>query len=294
MTEGLVSGAAEAWSQAAYQVEQVEDSPSGRYALAARFYGARGGDRYGYGRAELSFLRWEIKRGVLNHPFAAQPGSPWWRAVNGRLLRDKIEAELLWRNADARYSGSPSAHSVVLWAEFLRQPSPASWFRAHNASILGGYLEHHDLALTELLEERFMMNLALLRVMFAHALTAAPKLALGRLAPLGRWLGDPRTVFIGLFLDLGRAFPQHYPLVGRSLLEIIAAEHQFARYLDHGIIGSRPAGLYEFAADVLGMPDVTQLIRDGQPCYAGPFAGNHLWVNNSRHMRLIARATRPR
>lgn len=59
---------------------------------------------------------------------AARPGSPWWRAVNERLLRDKIEAELLWRNTGDRYSGSPSAHSVLLWAEFLRQPSPASWF----------------------------------------------------------------------------------------------------------------------------------------------------------------------
>ena len=36
------------------------------------------------------------------------------------------------------------------------------------------------------------MNVALARVLYAHALVGAPCLALGRLAPLGRVLGDPR------------------------------------------------------------------------------------------------------
>jgi hypothetical protein len=32
----------------------------------------------------------------------------------------------------------------------------------------------------------------MVRVLYVHALVAAPRLALGRLAPLGRVLGDPR------------------------------------------------------------------------------------------------------
>ena len=36
------------------------------------------------------------------------------------------------------------------------------------------------------------MNVALVRVLYAHSLVAAPHLALGRFAPLGRLLGDPR------------------------------------------------------------------------------------------------------
>lgn len=304
MTEDLVSGQTEAWFRAAYQVELVRDSPVGRYALAERFYRTLGARRAGYGRAELSFLRWEIKRGVLNPPWTDRPGSPWWRALNERLLRDKIEAGLLWPDgaSGGRSGAVGSARSVSLWVEFLGAPSPASWFRAHNASILGGYLDHHDLALRELPEERWMMNVALLRVIFAHALIAAPRLALGALAPLGRRLGDPRTVFIGLFLNLCRAFPQHYPLLGQGITEMIAAEHRLARYLDRAVIWTRPAALYEFAARVLGLPDITLLVRGDQPCYAGPFSGSFLgtfmgtrtWTDDFPYAGLIARATRPR
>ena len=41
------------------------------------------------------------------------------------------------------------------------------------------------------------MNVALLRVFYAHALGAAPRLALGRFAPLGHVLGDPRLGMAG-------------------------------------------------------------------------------------------------
>jgi len=57
------------------------------------------------------------------------------------------------------------------------------WYRAHNASVVEGYLEHRDLAEAEGEAERFFMNVALARVLFAHALVAAPRLAAGRLAP---------------------------------------------------------------------------------------------------------------
>jgi hypothetical protein len=63
---------------------------------------------------------------------------------------------------------------------------------AHNASIVAGYLAHRGLARRELPLERFFMDVALVRVLFAHALLTAPRLALGPLGPAGRLLGDPR------------------------------------------------------------------------------------------------------
>ena len=60
--------------------------------------------------------------------------------------------------------------------------------------------------------ERFFMNVALVRVLYAHALVGAPRLALGRLAPLSRVVGDPRLGMAGLFLSLGRVLPRDYPL----------------------------------------------------------------------------------
>jgi hypothetical protein len=261
---------------AAARVEAIRDSTEGRYRLAAGFYDARHATRgrSRYGIAELSFLRWEIERGVLDPPTPEGGGSPWWRAVNDALLRDKVEAELL----DAGSAGGASSRNVELWLQFMRAPSAASWFRAHNASVVAGYLKHESLAASELSVECFMMNLALLRVIYAHALAAAPRLALGRLAPLGRLLGDPRRRSVRLFLDLRNQFPADYPLDGWRLEELIAAEGSLARAIDHGVIAPRLAELYDFAAVCLGEPRVTTLVSDGTPSYSWPAEERAPWL----------------
>ena len=51
------------------------------------------------------------------------------------------------------------------------------------------------------------MNVALARVLYAHALVAAPRLALGRFGSLARVLGDPRLGIVGVFLSLRLSFP---------------------------------------------------------------------------------------
>jgi hypothetical protein len=123
---------------AAARVKAVQDSTEARYRLAEALYHGRGApkERGPYGRGELGFLRWQIERGVLDPPTAHGGGSPWWRAVSDTLLRDKIEADLL---SDAP-SGGASSRSVELWLDFIRAPSAATWCRAHNASVVAGYL----------------------------------------------------------------------------------------------------------------------------------------------------------
>ncbi|MFP3967408.1 hypothetical protein SMC26_34270 [Actinomadura fulvescens] len=269
-------GQTEAASLAAARVREVTGATDDRIRLATEFYVAAGrGHRScrSYGRAELAFLRWAIARGVLNPPTAATPGSPWWRAVNDRLLCDKIEAALLRETG----AGRPSAHSVGLWGEFLRVPTPAAWYRAHNSSIVAGYLENVALAEAELAAERFMMNVALLRVLYTHALVARPRLALGSFGTVGRLAGDPRRGSVGFFLDLRRAFPERYPLTGLTVEDLVAAEGSLPRLLDFGVIAPRLTGLYSFAATWLGEPRVLELIDDGVPCYAFPTVWRDLW-----------------
>lgn len=261
---------------------RAADSTTGRLRLAADFYV---GDRSRYGSAELSFLRWEIARGVLNPPTADPPGSPWWRAINDRLLHDKTEAALL----ESGHRGEPSTRSVSLWIEFLRKPSPAAWYRAHNASVVAGYLHNNTLALAELPAERFMMNVALVRVLYAHALVARPRLALGPFAPLGNLLGDPRGGTVGFFLDLRRAFPEMYPLHGLRVEALVAAGGLLPRALDYGIIVPRLVHLYEFAAESLALPGIEDLISDGAPCYAWP-ARRSDW-HDTTALRLSTRLT---
>ena len=95
---------------------------------------------------------------------------------------------------------------------FADYPTARAWYRAHNGSVVAAYLEHRDLAEAENAAERFFMNVVLCRVLYTHALVAAPRLSLGWLRPLAPFLGDPRLGMTGIFLQLSRVLPDEYPL----------------------------------------------------------------------------------
>ncbi len=279
---------------AATQVAAVRDDPAARLALMARvFHGPTGSAprHLPFRRAALSFMRWQARRGVLNPLDASPPGSVWWRAVNERLLRDGCETvALLGGLAD-----EPSSQAVCLWLEFGARPTGRNWYRAHNASIVAGYLEHRDLAEAEGAPERFFMNVALLRVLYAHALAAAPRLALGRFAALGRLLGDPRLGMAGVFLSLRRVLPDRYPLA-LDVERYIADEQRLGRMLDYAVIVPRLQCLYEWSSKELDEPRLLELVRDGSPIYAWPFEQRHVWrtANMPFAARVLERATRAR
>jgi hypothetical protein len=279
-------------TQAAAAVAAVRDSPARRLALAASFYGS-GPGRNGIARyrlAEMAFLRWQVERGVLAAPSAGRPGSPWWRAVNGDLLRDTYEARLLAAGAPA----DPSRPSVRHWLSFLERPSASTWYRAHNASIVGGYLAHRELAARELPPERLFMDVALLRVLYAHSLVAAPRLALGRLAPLSRVLGDPRLGMAGAFLSLRRVVPHRYPLEDVVIERFVEGENRLGRMLDYAVIAPRLQPLYAFSAAEVGEPRLLELIHEGVPVYAWPYEEREVWRASSepRLARALSRVTR--
>ena len=110
--------------------------------------------------------------------------------------------------------------------------------------------------------ERFFINLVLARVLYAHALVTAPRLALGWLAPLGRLLGDPRIGVTGIFLSLSRVLPDRYPLDG-DLSSYVTAEHGLGHLLDVGVIVPRLGRLYEWSAGELGLPGLAGLLAPG-------------------------------
>ncbi len=226
---------------------------------------------------------------MLNPLDASPPGSVWWRAVNERLLRDGCETVALLGGL----GGEPSSRAVRLWLEFSARPTGRNWYRAHNASIVAGYLEHRDLAEAEVPPERFFMNVALVRVLYAHALAGAPRLALGRLAPLGRLLGDPRLGMAGAFLSLRRVLPDRYPLAD-DVERYIADEQRLGRILDYAVIVPRLQRLYEWSAEELGEPSMLELVREGNPIYAWPFEQRHVWRTPKMKLagRVLERVTR--
>jgi hypothetical protein len=229
----------------------------------------------------MAFMRWELAREVLAPLQFTPAGSPWWRAVNERLLRDGCEAVA----RSGGRGGAPSSPAILLWMSFVADPRGRTWYRAHNATIVAAYLENRDLAEQENAAERFFLNVVLLRLLYAHALVSAPRLALGPLVGIGPVLGDPRLAVTGVFLSLSRIVPDRYPLL-RDVHEYIAEENACGQMLDYGIIRPRLQRLYEWSAEELGEPRVLDLVRDGSPVYAWPFEHRDVW-EMSRPTRTV-------
>jgi hypothetical protein len=251
---------------AAQRVADVRYQPLGRLELLRSSYAptpCAAPVHVRYRRAALAFMDWQVRRGLLNPLDHACPGSPWWRAVNERLLRDTCEARLRLLGL----SGPPSSPSVEPSIRFAAEPSSRSWYLAHNVTIVSAYLDHRDLAERENRVERFFINLVLIRLLYAHALVAAPRFALAWLAPLARLLGDPRRAMTGMFLSVSRVLPNLYPLLG-DLDDYIADEHTIGRLLDLGVIAPRLGDLYRWSAEELGIPAVADLARGATPAYA--------------------------
>ena len=131
------------------------------------------------------------------------------------------------------------------------------------------------------------MNVALVRVLYVHSLVGASRLAVGRLAPLGPLVGDPRLGAAGVFLSLRRVLPNRYPLA-RDVESYIADEQRLGRMLDYAVIVPRLQRLYEWSAEELGEPRLIELVRHGNPIYVWPFEERHVW--GSPQMPLAARA----
>ena len=271
------------------QVAAVREEPAKRLELLERTYHGptgRAPHHLSFRRAAMAFMHWQLARGVLAPLHATPAGSPWWRAANERLLRDGCEAVA----RSGGRGGAPSSPAIQLWMSFIADPRGRTWYRAHNASIVSAYLENRDLAENENAAERFFLNVVLVRVLYAHALVSAPRLALGPLAGIGQVLGDPRLALTGVFLSLSHILPEGYPLK-YGVSEYIGAENRFGRMLDYGIIRPRLQRLYEWSAAELGEPRVVGLVRDGNPVYAWPFENRDVWdpARPARTVRALRR-----
>jgi hypothetical protein len=241
-----------------------------------------------YRRAATSFMYWQLQRGVLQPPFSDRPGSPWWRAVNERILRDGCEAVAL----SGGFPGPASSRTVDYWMSFADYPIARAWYRAHNGSVVAAYLEHRDLAEAENAAERFFMNVVLCRVLYTHALVAAPRVSLGWLRPLAPLLGDPRLGMTGIFLQLSRVLPDEYPLRG-SVQSYLRGELRFGRLVDFGVILPRLQQLYEWSAHELAAPGLLDCVRDGALTYAWSFEDRGIWQPSRSFILQMAQRALP-
>ncbi|WP_219065721.1 hypothetical protein [Candidatus Mycobacterium methanotrophicum] len=129
-------------------------------------------------------------------------------------------------------------------------------------------------------------------VLYAHAMVAAPRPALGWLAPAGRFLGDPRLGMTGIFLSLSRVLPDRYPL-GDDVEPYVHVEHGLGHLLDVGVITRRVEHLYTWWARELDHPDLPQLLSGHTPCYAWPADDQQPWNPVPSRLARLSRRLLP-
>lgn len=269
------------------QVDLVADDPAGRLALRRDFYrqyGAAAGaaPALGYGTSEVSFLEWEIARGVLD-PVGprASGGSAWWRAVNldflyfGQMARLAHEREL----APALLPWPAQA-----WLTYISAPGAQTWYRAHNACIVAGYVRRRTEAKLESREERVFLNMVLYRLLYAQGLVEGVEM--GR---VGRLLANPELPSVEVLVHLPDFYPRRYPLTDGEYRELIGKGHGpeewAAIVLDDLLICPQLRTLYQHGATWCRTPELLDFVKDGEPTY--PDLDPHAW-----HHVLLARVAR--
>ncbi len=257
--------------EARAKVDRVADDPAGRVQLRREFYRKFGfahrigiPTEFGFGASEINFLQWEVVRGVLN-PIDGTPnaGSSWWRNVNADFL---YHAEL---GGLAHEQGVPAAAlptAAQAWMAYIAQPSPKSWYRAHNSSIVAGYLARLPEALVEQRPEQLFMNVVLYRLLYAQGLVEG--IEMGR---LGELLANPDLPSVDVLVHLPDFYPHDYPLTAADARHIMHRGHSVEELatilLDDVVIMPHLTSLYGEAAGWAGYPDLTRYLIDGEPVY---------------------------
>jgi hypothetical protein len=247
-------------------IQKILDHPEGRFQLQEKFYEKYGfGEEYGYGNSAISFLRWEISRGVLNPLKGSNPGSPWWRKVNADFLRTNIIGELVF---EANLSGVTFSQAVQFWLAYLRFPTARSWYKAHNSSIAQAYLDAVSSAKQERTEEQIFMNEVLSRVLYAQAMVNGKAFPLGC---LGSIIANSKLPAVKLMVHLPAFYPDNYPLTGEDIRNILHdnrdVEDDLVKILDDTFVHHKLKRLYTRAATWLSNPNLVKLVREDKMIY---------------------------
>lgn len=275
------NGLAELERRARSVVDAVADDPDGRLELRMAFYRKYGRGKelqdtgrldprlpdaeFGFGRSELDFLRWEIRRGVLNPLDGSRggPGSRWWRDVDLAFLYfGQLAALIHEAGADPAEAPLPARR----WLDYIEKPGEVSWYRAHNTSIVSGYENHRATGETEALGEQIFMNVVLYRLLYAQGMVEGVEFGL-----LGRLLADPVLPSVDALVHLPDFYPDHYPLSDQDIRHIEnrgrSLEELGVWILDALFIHPQLARLYRHAAGWVDQPTLTGWVKDGRPVY---------------------------
>lgn len=248
-------------------LDTIKSSPSARFRSREAFY-RRYGDgllgSFGYGNSELAFMRWE-ERGVLRAPDARPPGSGWWSNVNLRFI---YLSELGARAQAAQIPIELLPVPARFWYTFVAAPGAQAWYRAHNSSIIDGYLKFPELAEAETVPEQVFINMVLYRLLFAQAMVEDAHFAFGK---LGEILANPTGDAVDLITHLEAFYPTSYPLDQADIQDIMGKAHNLeeigVEILDDVIILPELTRLYHMAGEWNQQPKLKTMIVNHKPAY---------------------------
>jgi hypothetical protein len=256
---------AEVWKY----VVSIQDSPEARFQSRIAFYKQYGHgngkplDKHGFGDSEIAFMRWE-KRSVLK-PLDADPaGSAWWSAVNlWFIYLSELGAKAFEQGVNKDELPIPAQ----FWVDFIGNPTAVSWYRAHNSSIIDGYLKYPDLAAEERLPEKLFINKVLYRLLFAQSWVEGEAF----FSRLGKRIANPKGISVAVITHLDAFYPTNYPLTAKDVEYIMGKPHNWvefaAKFMDRVLIEPQLTELYQKAAVWNQQPDLNQLVKRHQPIY---------------------------
>lgn len=248
-------------------VHKVSNYPQKRYQLRYEFYQKYGASiikgQEGLGNSELAFINWEIKRGTLNPIDSGNPGSPWWRRVNSHFLYLATLAQLIKESGET-FENLPNP--VRFWLDYINTPNERSWYRAHNSSIISGYLVADSLAFKENIYEQYFMNIVLYRLLYAQSMVEGVSFGI-----LGKIFANPRGYAVSIITDIEAFYPSHYPLSKEDIKYVTHHAHTFMGIIetifDSVLILPHLNKLYDEAAKWNNASIVTKFVENNKPIY---------------------------
>ncbi|WP_343849573.1 hypothetical protein [Algoriphagus jejuensis] len=208
-------------------------------------------------------MKWE-ERGVLKSKEALPPGSPWWNNVNlWFIFLSEFGAAALAAGLIKELPPGPSK----LWAEFIQNQNPKTWYRAHNSSIIEGYIKFSGLAEKENLPEQVFINQVLYRLLFAQFMVEGdfwfPR--------LGMFLANPQGISVRMITHLDGFYPKHYPMTDEEVEEVMGKCHhlqgRLVKFLDRTFILPKIIRIYTTTFGLNGQLLTPLFLIKNNPCY---------------------------
>lgn len=248
-------------------VETLRNSPVARLRSRDAFYKKYGqgdkSEKYGFGDSEIAFLGWE-ERCVLRPPGAKPPGSAWWSDVNLWFI---YLSELGAKAYEVNFPESELPVASQFWIKFIRLPNSVNWYRAHNSSIIDGYLRYPLLAEKETVPEIIFINMVLSRLMFAQSMVDGQSI----FPKISKILGNPKGTVVRFVTHLDAYYPSHYPMTNEEIEDVLGKSHGLGefgvKFLDDVLIGTRLTHLYNVASNWNKQPGLNELVINNKFCY---------------------------